>query len=119
MSTWMLASTPALALLLGSGEGCAAAVTMVDSPSVVSATAISMFGHRFTPYTVKPLPFSSLLLPHQMVSADAYASPCWMDIELSAYGVVQAKKIGDQMHALSLRFDPALTSVLRRAGHWI
>lgn len=85
----------------------------------VSATAISMFGHRFTPYAVKPLPFSSLFLPHQMVSADAYASPCWMDIELSAYGVAQAKQIGDQMHALSLRFDLALTSVLRRAGHWI
>jgi hypothetical protein len=32
----MLAGSPALALLWGSGEGCAAAVTMVDSPSLVA-----------------------------------------------------------------------------------
>lgn len=33
----MLASNPALALLLGSGEGCALAVTIVDSPSLRAA----------------------------------------------------------------------------------
>lgn len=41
----------------------------------------------------------------------------WMDIALSAHGVAQAKHIGDQIHALSLPFDLAVTSALRRAGH--
>jgi 2,3-bisphosphoglycerate-dependent phosphoglycerate mutase len=41
----------------------------------------------------------------------------WMDVPLSAHGVEQAMRIGEQMRALSLRFDLAVTSVLSRAGH--
>ncbi|SDD72271.1 2,3-bisphosphoglycerate-dependent phosphoglycerate mutase [Paraburkholderia lycopersici] len=40
----------------------------------------------------------------------------WMDVPLSEQGIAQATRIGEQMRALSLRFDLAVTSVLRRAG---
>jgi len=41
----------------------------------------------------------------------------WMDVPLSAHGVAQATHIGEQMRALSLQFDLAVTSVLCRASH--
>ncbi|WP_028203973.1 2,3-bisphosphoglycerate-dependent phosphoglycerate mutase [Paraburkholderia nodosa] len=40
----------------------------------------------------------------------------WMDVPLSEQGVTQAARIGEQMRALSLRFDLAVTSALSRAG---
>lgn len=41
----------------------------------------------------------------------------WMDVPLSAHGVEQAARIGEQMRALPLPFDLAVTSVLCRATH--
>lgn len=39
----------------------------------------------------------------------------WVDVALSGPGAVQAERIGDQLNALSFRFDLAVTSILQRA----
>ncbi|PXW23921.1 2,3-bisphosphoglycerate-dependent phosphoglycerate mutase [Paraburkholderia caballeronis] len=39
----------------------------------------------------------------------------WVDVPLSAHGVEQAQHIGEQLDALSFRFDLAVTSALQRA----